>query len=70
MEIGNQLLKKVPLQIRLQIKEEIRRDGWNIKKSLNEQYEDFRQLIVRSFIWDRTRKGHHYWNRIANKYNN
>lgn len=61
-------LKLLPLQKRLQAIENIRKgNGFNLTYNL-----DFCQhktsSLIGSFVFEKTRQGHNYWENINNKY--
>jgi hypothetical protein len=61
-------LKLLPLQKRLQAIENIRRDsGFNLTYNLH-FCQDKTSTLTGSFIFEKTRQGHSYWQNINDKY--
>jgi hypothetical protein len=63
-----QWLKLLPLQKRLQAIENTRRDN-NLNLFYDLDYIGFkRTTLTGSFVFEKTKQGHNYWQNINNKY--
>lgn len=65
-----EILLELPLQKRLQFKEELRRIGNTpLQEALSSSYQDSITSVVGAyFIWSNTRQGVNYWIEISYKY--
>lgn len=66
MKSAKELLKKLPLQVRLTVTELIRKEApWN----KNKKFDDLETVLTTSFIFNKTKQGHKYWMNIIEKFN-
>ena len=68
---GEEWLKNLPLQKRLQFKENVvklsRRTGM-YAQMMSKQYNNLSIVLISGFPWSGSKQGHEYWSNINKKY--
>ena len=68
---GEEWLKNLPLQKRLQFKEQTRRNFKGLgcfKVYLDRTTADLADTLNGAFVWNMSKQGHEYWSNINKKY--
>lgn len=70
MKTAQELLKQLPLQVRLTAIELIRRNSPLSYFGKNPiKFHELKDLLTASFVFQNTKQGHNYWMNIIEKFN-